>query len=276
MIFNGYKLTEKKASNKTHNLALVHWYKFLYLQSFMISIYMCKLKLSILLVFSIFFFGNAQQYEIAFMGGGVKYIGDIGKEDYFYPSDVGGSLLFKSTINQWMHARIGFSYLPIRGDDLESENIGRQMRQVSFSGNLLELSLGIEYNFQPRNPYLRARKYNRLTPYMFSGISVTNYFGKSQKKQNGERDYSGVAVGIPMILGIKYKLSEHFLFSFESGARYTFTDNLDGSYSMYRKINTENLDKTTPSTNINSNDWYTFTSIGFIYTFGDLRCYFGF
>ncbi len=243
----------------------------------MSSVYMCKLKLSILFVIALIYSGKAQQYEIAFMGGGVKYIGDIGKEDYFYPSDIGGALVFKNSINPWMYGRIGFSYLPIQGYDSESQNIGRRLRNISFSGKVMELNLGIEYNFLPRNPFLKGRKYNRFTPYMSSGIVLSNYFGQMSKNGSAGTDFGGVSMGIPMIIGFKYKLAEHFLFAVESGARYTFTDNLDGSFTYYhRLLNKDNIGKHSLSTNMNSNDWYTFTSIGLIYTFGDLRCYFGF
>jgi hypothetical protein len=206
------------------------------------------------------------------MGGGSKYIGDIGKEDYFLPSDLGGGILFKSTINPWMYMRLGFNYMEISGYDSESSSAGRIMRNYSFNGNIMEFNMGIEYNFLPRNPFKKSTNYDRLTPFMFSGISMINYSGTITNNNNLTDDYSGLSWGIPMVLGIKYKLTDHFLFAFESGARYTFTDNLDGT-SKNSKAYGFNFAGTT---NINSNDWYTFTSIGIIYTFGDLSCYFGF
>ncbi len=236
------------------------------------TMYMNKIKLSFLLISSIIFSVPAQQYEIGLLGGGSKYIGDIGKEDYFMPSNFGGSLLFKSTINPWMYMRLSFSYLGIRGDDSQSNSIGRRMRNYSFSGNIMEVNMGIEYNFLPRNPFKKTLKYNRFTPYMFSGISMINYSGNITNNTNLTAGYNGLSWGIPMILGIKYKISEHFLLAFESGARYTFTDDLDGT-SKNSKAYGFNFSGTT---NIHSNDWYTMSSVGIIYTFGDLSCYFGF
>ena len=40
---------------------------------------------------------------------------------------------------------------------------------------------------------------------------------------------SSWAYGIPMVLGIKAKLTNHFVLAAEIGARYTFTDEIDGS-----------------------------------------------
>ena len=234
--------------------------------------YMNQFKLSILLFFFLTATGFAQQYEIGLFGGGAKYIGDIGKEDYFLPSNAGGSLLFKSTINPWMYMRMGFSYLALSGDDSESSSLGRQLRNYAFDSHVIEVSMGIEYNFLPRNPFKKTAKFNKLTPYMFSGISMINYSGSITNKTNLTADYNGLSWGIPMVLGIKYKISEHFLLAFESGARYTFTDELDGT-SKDSKAYAFNFRGTT---NVNSNDWYTFTSVGIIYTFGDLSCYFGF
>ncbi len=236
------------------------------------KIYMNHLKLSLFVFFSFIFSGFAQKYEIGIMGGGSKYIGDIGREDYFTPSNAGVGILFKNTINPWMYMRVGFSYMALSGDDSESNSTGRQIRNYAFNSDVVEFNMGIEYNFFPRNPFKKTLKYNRLTPYMFSGISMINYSGDITNKTDLNANYSGLSIGIPMILGIKYKLSEHFLFAFETGARYTFTDELDGTSKDSEAYGFDFRG----TTNINSNDWYTFTSIGIIYTFGDLTCYFGF
>jgi hypothetical protein len=47
------------------------------------------------------------------------------------------------------------------------------------------------------------------------------------------------------------------------GARYTLTDNLDGSNPL-NKI---------AFGNIGNNDWYLFTGLTISFTFGDLPCY---
>jgi hypothetical protein len=46
----------------------------------------------------------------------------------------------------------------------------------------------------------------------------------------------------------------------ETGARYTLTDNIDGSFNQ--KFG-----------NINNNDWYVFTGATLTYTFGTKPCY---
>jgi hypothetical protein len=53
-----------------------------------------------------------------------------------------------------------------------------------------------------------------------------------------------------MIVGVKSKLTETLIIGFEVGARYTFTDNLDGSNPKNGNL------KSLKFGNINSNDWY--------------------
>ena len=73
-------------------------------------------------------------------------------------------------------------------------------------------------------------------------------------------------LGIPLVVGIKYRFFENFIISFEAGARYTFTDDIDGNI-----ISTEEIDYNFG--NINNNDWYMFSIMNLSYTFGRKPCY---
>jgi hypothetical protein len=48
---------------------------------------------------------------------------------------------------------------------------------------------------------------------------------------NGEtkKDYQESEIAIPITLGLKSKITSSLVLGFEVGARYTFTDNIDGS-----------------------------------------------
>src|SRR5690606_38786231 len=69
---------------------------------------------------------------------------------------------------------------------------------------------------------------------------------------------------IPMALGVKAKINTRFVLGAEIGVRYTFTDNLDGSYPE---------DVTKAFGNILSDDWYVFSGLTLTYTFGKEPCY---
>jgi hypothetical protein len=215
--------------------------------------------------------GFAQKYEFGLGVGAGNYIGDIGQEYYFNPNKLGGGLAFKSIFNPWFGARLNLNYYQLEANDLESESLGRQVRKMAIDGYILDISAGIEYNFLPRNPFIKHKRGQNFTPYMFTGIGLSSYNGKLYKRTAAVSKYSGAAFNIPMILGFKYQFAPHLLFSVEAGARYFFTDNLDGTEFYYG--DTENL-TIIPSGNPNSNDWHTFTFISLIYTFGDLTCYF--
>ena len=218
----------------------------------------------------------AQEYEFGLVAGGGNYVGDIGKEYYFYPNKIGGGIVFKRTVNQWFSLRLNFNYFQIDANDSEAESLGRQIRNYKSVGQIFHFSAGVEYNFIARNPFLQLQTINKLTPYFYSGLGLGNYSGNfyhDNKEKNG-LEYNGTNLNIPMILGVKYKASQHFIIALEAGAYYYFTDNLDGTISYFGDEEKVISDKNIQTTNINSNDWYTFSSISFIYTFGDLSCYF--
>jgi hypothetical protein len=86
---------------------------------------------------------------------------------------------------------------------------------------------------------------------------------------NGQtkKDKTERTLAIPMIVGVKTNILDHFVLGVEVGARYTFTDNLDGSLPA-----NENL-APLQFGNINSKDWYVFTGITLTYTFTEKPCY---
>jgi len=86
---------------------------------------------------------------------------------------------------------------------------------------------------------------------------------------NGEtkKDSKASTLAIPMVVGVKSNVLENFVLGFEVGARYTFTDNLDGSLPKNRNFEPLKFG------NINSKDWYVFTGFTLTYTFTEKPCY---
>ena len=70
-----------------------------------------------------------------------------------------------------------------------------------------------------------------------------------------------------MTLGYKATFIENIVFGVEIGARYTFTDSLDGSLPDDPSLQSFRFG------NINNNDWYVFSGITLNYTFGENPCY---
>ena len=72
-----------------------------------------------------------------------------------------------------------------------------------------------------------------------------------------------------MVVGYKMSVGTKMVLGFEIGARYTFTDDLDGSNPVKGLADEENI----KFGNINSDDWYVFTGVTVTFAFGRRPCY---
>lgn len=207
---------------------------------------------------------QAQIHEIGVFIGGSNYIGDIGPTTYIAPNEPALGLLYKWNKSPRHAWRASYTMSKISSNDLNSKEPSRNQRAYHFENNLKELSLGLEFNFFDFNLHQLGRK---TTPYVYSGLSYFSYeelyfqWGETQKDKNAN------SLAIPMIVGIKSNISRSLILAAEIGARYTFTDNLDGSNPK-----NENL-KPFQFGNINNNDWYVFSGFTLTYTFGEKPCY---
>lgn len=204
---------------------------------------------------------SAQINEVGVFAGGANYIGDVGPTTYIAPKDIALGLLYRWNRSPRHSYRASFTYGKISSEDADSDASGRQQRGYKFENSIKELSLGLEFSFFDFNLHESDLK---VTPYVYSGIS---YFWYDELYvQNGvtyTEDSKG-ALAIPMTVGIKTNVIPGFVLGFEAGARYTFTDNIDGS-------NPENA--VLAFGNLESNDWYVFTGFTLTYTFGNKPCY---
>jgi len=205
---------------------------------------------------------SAQINELGIFAGGANYIGDVGPTNYVAPNEPALGIIYKWNRSPRHSWRASFTYADIKSKDADSDMSGRQERGYEFKNTVKELSLGLEFNFFDFN--LHEPDF-QLTPYVYTGIS---YFWSDELYiNNGETrrlDTKG-NLAIPMTVGIKSNVFENFVLGFEVGARYTFTDDLDGSnHSDYPQLAFGNLD---------SNDWYVFTGFTLTYTFGVQPCY---
>lgn len=205
---------------------------------------------------------TAQIHELGIFAGGANYIGDVGPTDYISPNNLALGVVYKWNKSPRHSWRASFTYGKITSDDADSDMSARQQRGYEFENSIKELSLGLEFNFFDFNLHEDELK---ITPYVYGGLS---YFWSDELYiQNGEtrRGDSKGNVAIPMTVGIKSNLFPNFVLGFEVGARYTFTDNLDGSnHKDYQPLAFGNL---------NSDDWYVFTGFTLTYTFGNKPCY---
>jgi hypothetical protein len=207
---------------------------------------------------------KAQINEFGVFLGGSNYIGDVGPTTYIAPNDLAIGFIYKWNRSTRHSYRFSYTYGKISSNDLDSDVPDRNMRGLNFENTIHEFSAGLEFDFFEFDLHKLG---SQFTPYVYTGLSYFSYKELFFIDNEVEEDYTDGALAIPMTLGIKAKLNRRFILSLEAGARYTFTDNLDGSNPK-----NENL-QSLQFGNINSNDWYVFTGITLTYTFGENPCY---
>lgn len=207
---------------------------------------------------------TAQIHEVGVFLGGSNYIGDVGKANYVNPNELAYGLIYKWNKSPRHSWRISYTQSKITANDLDSEVPGRFKRGYNFENNIKELSLGLEFNFFDFN----LHNFDKLvTPYVYSGLSYTNYDELYVINGVSKIDINHGTFAIPMIVGVKSNIMPNLILGVEVGARYTMTDNLDGSLPK-----NENLEPLKFG-NINSKDWYVFSGFTLTYTFGEKPCY---
>jgi len=207
---------------------------------------------------------HSQIHEIGVFLGGSNYVGDVGPTTYIAPNEPAFGLLYKWNKSPRHSWRFSYTQSKISSDDLDSNEPGRNLRGYHFENSIKEVSLGLEFNFFDFNLHTLE---NKITPYVASGI---NYLRRDELYiKDGETLENGGAnsLAIPIILGVKASISRSLILGLEVGARYSFTDNLDGSNPKDESL------KSLQFGNINNNDWYVFSGLTLTYTFGERPCY---
>ena len=220
------------------------------------------------LIIATSFLGHSQTYEIGAIVGGTNFIGDVGRTTFIAPKALGFGAIAKWNRSPRHAFRISVINANVEGVDAESDESRRRERGYSFKNNVTEFSAGIEYNFWEYRIYNGRRV---SVPYLYTGLTYLLYKASYINPASGEfRDYDQAAtVAIPMVLGYKAKMSSSVALAIEIGARYTFTDDLDGSNPVKGLADNESL----KFGNVNNNDWYVFTGVNFNFTFGRKPCY---
>ena len=209
----------------------------------------------------------SQTHEIGAFVGGSNFIGDIGSTKYISPNQLAIGGIYKWNRSPRHSFRFSAIYTTLEGNDAKSDDIRRKQRGYSFEEGIIELSLGIEFNFLEFDLH-KDDGSAKSSPYIFTGISYSsfdNYFFNAGGVRTSENTSSN-AFAIPIILGYKTTFTEKLIAAFEVGARYTLTDELDGSVP-----NTNQLEQFSFG-NVNNNDWYVFTGMTLTFTFGRKPC----
>lgn len=225
-----------------------------------------KKVLIIMLLIAGTYAGRSQTLELGVFLGGSNFVGDVGATNYIKPNKLAIGGVARWNVSTRYSYRASLIYSKVSGNDASSDDSFRQARGYTFANKIMEASLGMEFNFLDFD----LNDFNKpITPYVYGGVAFFGY-DKLYFLADETQDYGNHATfAIPMALGVKAKISQGFIASFEVGARYTFTDNIDGSNPIKELKDEASL----KFGNINSDDWYVFTGVTLTYTFLRKPCY---
>ncbi len=197
--------------------------------------------------------------------GGSNYWGDLTK-DYqplWEKTKLAGGLICRYNVGPYLSFKGTAIYGRIEGSDKNfNSDPYRKRRNLSFRSDIIEFSIQGEWNIIG---YENTRNSYGWSPYLFSGISVFrfnpkakfNYIagvhdaslepqngdwielqplgteGQETTKFNDKRRYALTQLSIPLGVGAKWQLDDHWAFGVEFGVRKTFTDYLDDVSSIY-------------------------------------------
>ena len=209
--------------------------------------------------------GYSQINEIGLFLGGSNVIGDVGPTTYVNPNKPVFGILYKWNKSSRHSYRVYANYSVLEAKDSKSDLPNRQQRDFSFKNNVFEFGLGLEYDFFEFDLHNLSKPY---TPYVMIGVNFVGYdeiYYLDSKESTFK--YEHYSFSIPIVLGLKYRISNSLVVGLESGVRYALNDNLDGSDPRSKDFEGLRFG------NLQSNDWYVFSGITLTYTFGENPCF---
>ena len=211
---------------------------------------------------------RGQFHEVGLFLGGGNYVGDVGDTYYVFPNNPALGLVYKWNKTTRYALRANAMFMNFKKSDYSPVDFARFNRRYRFQNQIMEFSVGGEVNFVDFNLHGSETFFS---PYFFLGVGYIRYNLFYHEPNSLETiEYGKVDnIALPAIVGIKSNVSPYIVLGLEVGARYTFTDNLDGS----KPISEANVPNNYMFGNLNNNDWYVFTGLTISFTFGDLPCY---
>ena len=178
---------------------------------------------------------------IGSVGTGVtSYYGDLNNPGDIIDTRLNLNVGLQYFFTDRISGRVELTWFQLTGDDAESDDPGRTVRNLSFVSNNFELNaVGIIHAF-PKG----AKFYQRplVNPYAFGGIGLLYFNPRAdlngetialQPLQTEGTSYSRSTIVIPLGGGLKVKAGPFFNIALEAGYRVTFTDYLDDVSTTY-------------------------------------------
>lgn len=219
-----------------------------------------------LLILSTFSLSAQQGVEFGGFTGISHYFGDLNTDFKINKPNVAFGLVGRYNFNERVSFKLAGSVGHVEADDANSTNTFERRRNLNFTSQILDASAQIEFNFLP---YIHGSKDQFFTPYLFAGLSVTQFNPKTtycesdptlalaqcpgataeaelrplgtEGQFQGEEYYTTTG-GLTFGAGLKIDINYEWSINIEASGRRLFTDYLDDVSTVYPDYNDlENL-----------------------------------
>ncbi len=263
-------------------------------------------KIALFITLSSFFTLNAsaQVWELGLQVGGAGYIGDLNPTHPLKVSGIAFGGFVKANFDPNWALSVNYNNGTIKADDAKSKYAQFNQRNLSFSNNLHEISLLVDFNFLD---YFAGGGFKKFSPYLYSGVAglifnpKTEYQGDTYELppfQTEGVSYKKMALALPFGAGVKVNVGKNWSLISNIGYRTAYTDYLDDVSGYYPDPTT--FANSNPDTqrlqialsdrsgevmgnNVNGKDVqrgdfrkrdnYMFVGIGITYTFVSQKCF---
>lgn len=210
----------------------------------------------------------AQKFNVGIILGGSNYQGDI-VQSQILPKETNFAfgVMARYNLTPKFDLKANFYRGKLTGSDKNFEE--RKTRGYSFSTNILEGGLNIEWNILGKSRFDEKGVFRKnRTPYVYTGIGAVQFTAVGKDINGNEIKASKTGANgslvtvtpepktfnfmIPFGLGYKYDYNEKVTFSVEVASHVPFSDYLDG-FSLGSTAN---------------RDWYVFGGVGVSYLIG--------
>lgn len=186
--------------------------------------------------------------EFGISGGFAHYFGDLNPDINFSRPKGSTALHYTKQFNDYVGIKFTASYAFLAYADKYSKNPIQQLRNLSFNSDIYEFSINGTFNFFAFNP---AFSETSFTPYVGIGLGIFSYDpyalykeqkyylrplgteGQESEEYPNRKKYDNNALCIPLTLGVKYAITQHFNIFSEIRYRFTNTDYLDDVSKTY-------------------------------------------
>jgi len=244
-------------NSHSYLLIIIKSFNYLITMIFYYFCFMRSLKISIIALSTLLSGMAFGQYNFDFgvKLGGSNYLGDIGGKEKtarrfvfdmkLEQTNLVGGIYARYKFNGYYGLNVAFNYGRVSGDDMLSENPGRNNRNLRFKNDIMELAIQNElYIFELNDVGGHGRYWVDMKGYIFAGVTALHHNPKGQIM--GQSDwvnlqpletegvhYSKWAVGIPAGLGIYFTYKRKHRIGWDVSWTTTFTDYLDDISTVY-------------------------------------------